>query len=288
MDRASSLSPGFLPLPRPLMTGEVLDAAFRLFRASLLRCLPYSGLTLLLLQLPTLYSMLGLRGFPGLVLGDRRVSHGIGLRPVIDDRFLVYAVVFLLGVLLVGALILRMQAVSLGERPRFRREIGTALKRWPSALIATVGGLIFPVVLFVVGSLVNFMFPNEVLFVISIPLLWPIAILAPALPAFWCDRLGPFAAIARSVRIARRKTWRIVGAIFTTIAIVLVFYVLSAVGVAMLAPMLGRADLFLIAAVSSMLWIVFGAIGLPFVLAVLIVAYEDLKVRDAERRGVPA
>ena len=43
-------------LPRPLMTGEVLDAAFRLFRAGLLRCLPYSGLAVLVLELPTLYA----------------------------------------------------------------------------------------------------------------------------------------------------------------------------------------------------------------------------------------
>jgi hypothetical protein len=284
------LTPGLLPLPRPLMTGEVLDAAFRLFRASLLRCLPYSGVMLLLLQLPTLYSMLGARNgrSGGGGMAEIVVRPGSAVRSGVDERFIVYAVVFLFGVLLVGALILRMQAVSRGEPPRFRREIVTALKRWPAALVATVGGLIFPVILFILGSLVNFMFPSEVLLVISLPLLWPIAILAPALPAFWCDGLGPFAAIARSVRIARRRTWRIVGAIFTTMAIVLVFYVLSAIGVAVLAPMLGRADLFLIAAVSSMLWIVFGAIGLPFVLAVLIVAYEDLKLRDAERRGAPA
>ena len=38
------------------MTGEVLDAAFRLFRAGILRCLPYSGLAVLVLELPTLYS----------------------------------------------------------------------------------------------------------------------------------------------------------------------------------------------------------------------------------------
>ena len=58
MNRASSLSApvGAVPLPRPLMTSEVLDAAFRLFRAGLVRCLPYSGLTVLVLELPTLYS----------------------------------------------------------------------------------------------------------------------------------------------------------------------------------------------------------------------------------------
>ncbi len=35
-----------------------------------------------------------------------------------------------------------------------------------------------------------------------------------------------------------------------------------------------------------MFYLVVGAFGVPFVLAVLIVAYQDLKVRDQERRGV--
>jgi uncharacterized membrane protein YdcZ (DUF606 family) len=62
-----------------------------------------------------------------------------------------------------------------------------------------------------------------------------------------------------------------------------VFYVLAAIVVGMLSPMLGRADLFLIATVKSMLSLVVGAFGVPFVLAVLIVAYEDLKLRDRAR-----
>ena len=40
------------------------------------------------------------------------------------------------------------------------------------------------------------------------------------------------------------------------------------------------------AMVRSLLGLVIGAFGVPFVLAVLVVAYEDLKLRDAERRGV--
>jgi hypothetical protein len=52
--------------------------------------------------------------------------------------------------------------------------------------------------------------------------------------------------------------------------------------------MAGRADLFLFSAISSMVWVVMGAFGVPFVLAMLVVAHEDLKLRDAERRGVRA
>jgi hypothetical protein len=105
-------------------------------------------------------------------------------------------------------------------------------------------------------------------------------------PPFWCDGLGPFAAIAQALRVSRRRSWRMFGAVLATVCMVAVFYAVSAILVGMMSPMLGRADLFLIAAVRSMLALVVGAIGVPFALAVLIVAYEDLKLREREQRGL--
>ncbi len=49
--------------------------------------------------------------------------------------------------------------------------------------------------------------------------------------------------------------------------------------------MFGRADLFLSATVQSLLYLVVGAFGVPFVLAVLIVAHQDLELRDAGTAG---
>ena len=56
----------------------------------------------------------------------------------------------------------------------------------------------------------------------------------------------------------------------------------------MMSPLFGRADLFLIATVESLFYLVVGAFGVPFVLAVLIVAYQDLKLRELERQAVRA
>jgi hypothetical protein len=64
-----------------------------------------------------------------------------------------------------------------------------------------------------------------------------------------------------------------------------VFFVLAAIIVRLLVPLFGRADLFLIATLRSVLTLVVGAIGVPFVVAVLIVAYEDLKLRERLQRG---
>jgi maltodextrin utilization protein YvdJ len=76
------------------------------------------------------------------------------------------------------------------------------------------------------------------------------------------------------------------GAILATTCIVAVFYVLAAVLIGMTSPLLGRADLFLISTLETAIWLVVGALGVPFVLAVLVVAYQDLKLREQERTVV--
>jgi hypothetical protein len=106
-----------------------------------------------------------------------------------------------------------------------------------------------------------------------------------ALPAFWCGGLQPFAAIARSVRISRRRSWRMVGAILAMLCIVAAFAALASIIVGVLSPMMGRTDLFLIATVESLLYLVVGAFGVPFILAVLIVAHQDLELREREHEA---
>lgn len=258
-----------LPLPRPLMTGEVLDAAFRLFRAGLLRCLPYSGLAALVFELPTLYATFHTESKP----------------VTLQMRIAAYAIVFVLITFLLGVITLRLQSVARGVRPSFRAEAGTALRRWLPALIATLGSLGFPILLFFFDSVIANVFMGEALLVLAVPILWPTALLAGTLPAFWCEGRGPFAAIARSVGLARRRSWRMVGAVLATGCMVAVFNVLIIMIVAMWSNMIGQADLYLISMASSLLSLVVGAFGVPFVLAVLIVAYEDLALRDAEMRG---
>lgn len=259
------------------MTGEVLDAAYRLFRAALLRTLPYSGLAVLVLELPTLYeAVFGSSG--GLSFGRSQVTGGT----------VVFLVALMLSVLLFGVITLRLYAVSHGERPRFRREIITALRRAPGAIVATLAAFGFPLTIYGVASVISPYFAFEILLVLTLPMLWPMALFIVALPAFWCDGLGPFAAIARAARISRRRTWRMVGALLATACMVMVFYALTAMIVGVARSMFGSADLFLIALVRSLLTLVLGAFGVPYVLAVLVVAYEDLKLRDAERRGARA
>jgi hypothetical protein len=258
---------GLLPLPRPLMIAEVLDAAFRLFRAGILRCLPYSGLAVLVIELPKLYATFFAASY---------ASPGGGIYVFPHVEIVSYLVVFLFIVPLLGAITLRMDALARGVRPRFRTEIFTALKRWPTAVFATAFAFGFPATLWWLRpALLNSMPSEALIFVL-------------AMPAFWCDRLNPVAAGVQAVRLAMRQSWRLFGAILATLTMVMVFIVLSAVILGTMSTLFGRADLFLIATVASMLYLVIGAFGVPFALAVLIVAYQNSKLRDQVRRGVSA
>ena len=243
------------------MTGEVLDAAFRLFRAGILRTLPYSGLVVLILELPTLYAIL----FSATSMAAT------------------YAVAFLLTVPVMGVIMLRLNAVANGERPRFRLEIRVALRRWFTGLIATIGAFVIPVALMVLGPAFTNGLSSEAVIFLSIPLFWPTALFVVTLPAFWCEGLGPFAAIAQSLRISRRRSWRMVGAILASLCVIGVFMLLVSIIIGILTPIFGRADLFLSATVQSLLYLVVGAFGVPFFLAVLIVAHRDLELRERVR-----
>jgi hypothetical protein len=178
--------------------------------------------------------------------------------------------------------------VANGVRPRFRPEIRGAVRRWIPGLIATIGAFLIPVALMVLGPAFTNGLSSEAVIFLSIPLFWPTALFVAALPAFWCGGMGPFAAIWRSLRISRRRSWRMVGAILAAMCIVGVFVMLVGIIVGFMSPIFGRADLFLSATVTSLLFLVVGAFGVPFVLAVLVVAYRDLELRDAVRRGVRA
>ena len=287
MNRASTLSApvGLLPLSRPLMISEVLDAAVRLFRAGLVRCLPYSGLAVLLMLLPPLYSTF--QGGGGLLVTFRVAGPFASIYGFsgFTDVHLVALVVAVFAAALFGMITLRLLAIARGVRPSFRAEVSTALRRWPAAVIASLAALAFPAMMFTALSLFNFMYPNPLLPMVAALLLLPSALFAVTLPAFWADRLGPLEAVARALRVSSRSLWRMTGAILATTGMVLVLWLLAAALFAMVTPLLGRADLFLFATVSALFTLIWGALGVPFVLAVLCVAYADLKLRAQQRRG---
>ena len=152
-------------------------------------------------------------------------------------------------------------------------------------MLATLFAFAYPLAVLILFPVLENLLPAEALLFAAVPLLWPVALFVVALPAFWCDNLGPFTAITRAVRLSVRQSWRLVGAMLTTALIIMAFNLLPVIVAAMLSQMFVRPDLFLVAMLASIFYLVIGAFGVPYVLAVLIVAYQDLKVRDRQRRG---
>jgi len=265
------------------MTSEVLDAAFRLFRAGLVRCLPYSGLAALMLEIPKLYS--SFQG-TGQMLFEMVTPLGRLFRITgLTDINLVQLIAALFDVALLGMISLRLTSIARGLRPRFRSEVAMALRRWVPACVASFAGLVFPALMLRSIWLFNPLFPEPLWPAVAALLLFPSALLAVTLPAFWSDGLRSLAAIVQAVRISCWSLWRMIGAILATLCILAVFYLLVVILIGILSPLLGRADLFLFAAVGEMFYLVAVAIGVPFVVAVLIVAHADLKLRHQQRRG---
>src|SRR5690348_11046817 len=96
------MHPILYPPPRPQLIGEVLDSAFRIFKSSLLGCLPYGVLATVASQLQSIY----------LIVTGRTLHSFTNTDPV-------WWMLYLLGALLSGTLLnvifIRQAAVARGS-----------------------------------------------------------------------------------------------------------------------------------------------------------------------------
>jgi hypothetical protein len=248
----------FFPLPRPLSIGEVLDSGFRLFRGTLLACLPYAALAVLAGQLPNIYFL------------------AIGVNPDpagAPQWWALYAIGFVLTLWLWSIVIVRQHAMGAGDEARRRGAAGEAARR----LLPSLGLVLAYGVLVGIG-LVLLVVPGLYLFV-ALCFAWPVLLI---------ERGGIGESLGASLRLIRGHWWR-TSIIFTAaFAALIVFYVLAGMIGVIVAAISGGADFAVLTAVTTVMVIVLGAFGGPFYFALLLAAYEDLKLRkqgtDLEQR----
>src|SRR5580698_5094461 len=120
------MSSAFYPPARPLSVGEVLDLAFQIFKATLVKGLPYGICAVVAQQLPNIYAL----------------STGATLRQTLGAGEPVGIGLFVLGVLLAlaawSALLLRQRAIIEHRPTSIRAELGDAMRRLPSFAVATL------------------------------------------------------------------------------------------------------------------------------------------------------
>ena len=295
------------PPSRPQSVGEVLDSAFRIYSATLLRCLPYSFASVILGQLLSLYDVL-----------HRHGNGAAALRAVQMDRVASPLWWGLLLLVIVGstmfanAVFLRQYTLASGHAASMRAELGTGLRRAPGALlIGLIIALAFavtliPVVLLLasIGAALGVIRPTAgtstpiwlgigIVLAVLIAGSWVAIRWACSVPIYLLTERGPIASMSHSWELTAGNFWRLSIIYSVGAVLLLVFYVLASIAGGIVAMWLGRGDVVLWVAVSSTVIALLAALFTPFYHALILAVFGELSARRegadlAQRISAPA
>jgi hypothetical protein len=269
------------PPERQLSAGEVLDLTFRIYRATLVKCLLLAACGVIAGQLANIYTLL--RGRP--VAGGPRALELL-LAQMRDPATV--TLTFVGGVLTVvfyAAVLLRQHALLRGTAGG---EAGAALRR-----VAALIGLAILITLAAVACFVPAMLTSgaaRVLLTLAgiVALCYGAVAISCAQTILLIEGEGPLASLTRSWRLTAGNFWRL-SLIYTVALIVLVvLYALSGMIAAFLAGVMGRGDVAVVTAFAAVVGVGLGALATPFYGALQLAVLGDLKVRkegaDLEQR----
>lgn len=240
------------PPLRPQSIGEVLDTAFQIFALSLLKTLPYGILTILAGQLGNIYNL--------------ATGHALGPWPHDAPSALVYVMSLILVPMLWTAMILRQRAIAQAESISMRAELARALGTIPALLPLAI----FMTLAVAVGIVA-----------LVLPGIYLLVALSMAVPALILEKKGPIDAMRFSVQLTRDRWWRTLAIFLVTGVIVIVFYILAVVLVAIAVQFARGADVALVTATATVLIIAVGAFSSPFAAATALAVFGELQVRHA-------
>ena len=268
------MSSSFYPPGRPLAVAEVLDLAVQIFKASVIRCIPYGICAVTFEQLPNIYD---------LGSGAIRQPFGGG-RPI-------WLALFALGTLLAlvawSALLLRQRAIIEHTATSFRSELTEVIRRLPFFFLVTL--LFFVVVCGPMAALL--LAPPQYHVWLRIPLMvlggYLAILLSCAWPAVMVAGHGAVGALRQSVRLVWGNWWRVAAIYGVGAAAVLVLAIMVGILIALVVPTL-VADIPVMMAVFTVLANGMVAVVAPFIGALLLAVFGDLRVRkegiDLEQR----
>jgi hypothetical protein len=243
--------PRFYPPSRPQSVGEVLDTGFRIFQSTLLPCLPYGVVWVIVGQLANLHELAAgrpLRAFGGADLAG----------------WIWYVCGALLMLLIWSSLILRQSALASGVPSSMAAELRAVLAGLPQLLALVLVGAVAAAV----GLLL-----------LVVPGLYLIVAFTFAMPAMLTLRLGPLAALKYCVRLVRGNWWRttLILGVATIIILVLYTVLVSVTLIAFGAG--GSVDVAVVTAVSRAAGIALGAVIAPFACAMILATFGELRAR---------
>ncbi|HEY4750040.1 MAG TPA: glycerophosphoryl diester phosphodiesterase membrane domain-containing protein [Steroidobacteraceae bacterium] len=283
------------PPARPLSVGEVLDLAFRMFGATLVKCLPYSFAAVIIGQLPNLRDLL--HGQNALLM-----QPDAQIRRLHDPSWLFMELVAGCGiVLLYSAVILRAYALVTGHPVASGVELTSSLRRFPGMLliwILVVLGMVAclaPAALFL---LAGSGFAGTAMAVVAgvvllIPASWLALRWSCSGTVYLLTDRGAVASMAHSWHLTEGSFWRL--SLIYTVGIVVIVVLSGITGMlsGMLAAIFARGDIVFMMGVITAVAVLLGAISTPFYVALALAVLGDLSVRKegsdlAERISSPA
>jgi hypothetical protein len=255
------------PPSRPQSVGEILDAAFRIFRATVLKCLPFATLALIAGQLPNIYY---------LATGGVAAMVAASYQPL---WWVLYFVGYVISLVLWSLILLRQYAVAAGRSSTPDAEPAAVLRRAPAIVLMWI----------LVGLAIGIWFVPAIMLhgagmvvaalLLAIPASYVFVRLSLAWVALLLTGKGAAASLNYSWLLTAGSFWRL--SLIYTVAIILLFvlYVLSGVIAMVLALPFARGDMAVLTAVSTVVVVILGAIGTPFYSALALAVFGDLSAR---------
>ncbi len=281
MPRAS-LSPMTTPVLRPLAFGEVLDTSFNLFKRNFKTVIAISAVVMIPLSILGAFAVSGLLPSDLAVLNDPQADIE-DLLPVLLGFYGALgagSLLQLFGQILVQAATTRVYAETYqGNKMSIGDGLRTGLRRLPAMLALTI--------IQTIGFLLGF-----VLCIVPGVFLYGIWAVSPA--ALINESVGPFKALRRSQQLVKGYWWRTFGIVVvaTLLVSVLASLLTAPLQVASILPGILSGDETAVFSGQFLSINVFAsglasALTLPFVAAVVVAVYYDLRVRkegyDLER-----
>jgi hypothetical protein len=272
------------PPQRQLSVGEVLDLTFRIYRATVGKCLLFAGFGVIAGQLANFYTIA--RGRPMMSVTTWQ-DMLVQLRD--PQLWAAYLLGNALAALFYSAILLRQRAL-IGDGAA-GGELGAATRRLPALIglfvLVGLGSLVLWVPLGL-GVATGSVLAALLVLPAFLALCYGLVAVSCAWTILMVDGAGPAASLARSWRLTSGSFWRL-SVIYTVALFILLalYFVIGAIA-AFVAGVLGRGDVAIATAFVEVVSVALVAVAIPFYSAVALAVLGDLKVRkegaDLERR----
>lgn len=267
------------PPSRPQSVGEILDGAFRIFGATLLRCLPYAAAGKIVAQLPNMYYL-----FSG-----RVGALAFAFR---DPRWwALYFVGYVLAIFSWSAMLLRQYAIATRHPLPTGAELRTAARRVPGLVLILIlvvlatSACVFPIGFIAGGlqALAQVGSPRSTVVVVlvlgALPVSWLMLRWSCAGTAYVLGDRSPVASMAYSWDLTSGNFWRLSLIYGVALVLMLVVYALSGTISGVLTLLFARDDVAVITASATAGIVLLSAVVLPFYSALVLAVLGDLSVR---------